>query len=117
MADPKHLFKFAFRFEARGHERVDAWLHFGDELVLGPLHLSEAQSLQMGSLMEQAVTAMADAEQQTRTRAIPGRVRPSEPSEARSSRAPASARDSLPHRPSQCSIGTDERPVGRGRRR
>jgi hypothetical protein len=61
MVKQQSLFKFAFRFEARGHERVDAWLHVGDELVLGPLHLTEAQSMNMGTLMEQAVAAMAEA--------------------------------------------------------
>jgi hypothetical protein len=61
MSKQQHLFKFAFRFEARGHKRVDAWLHVGDELVLGPLHLTEAQSMNMGALMEQAVAAMAEA--------------------------------------------------------
>ncbi len=120
MADPKHLFKFAFRFEARDHERVDAWLHFGDDLVLGPLHLSEVQSQQMGCLMEQAVTALADAsdaEQQTRTRAVPGRVRASEPLEVHAQFGTAPPHDSLPDQPTRCSTGTDERGVGRGQRR
>lgn len=61
MPKPQHLFKFAFRFEARGQQRVDAWLHVGDDLVLGPLHLTEAQSMHMGRLMEQAVVALAEA--------------------------------------------------------
>ena len=120
MADPKHLFKFAFRFEARDHERVDAWLHFGDDLVLGPLHLSEAQSHQMGSLMEQAVIAMAQAsddERQTGKRAIPARLRASEPLESHTQIGTVANHNALPHRPTRCSTGTDERRSGRGRRK
>jgi hypothetical protein len=78
MPKQQHLFKFAFRFEARGHERVDAWLHLGDELVLGPLHLTEAQSMNMCVLMEQAVAAMAAASEpaQSEQTAVRPVVRP-----------------------------------------
>lgn len=61
MSHPPHQFQFSFRFEARDHQHVDAWLQVGDGRELGPIHLSEAQSWNMGRLMEEAVIAIVKA--------------------------------------------------------